>query len=224
VAHHVESAAFARPGRKLIGALALLAITLHASACASLPGGGGSGTAVERAMTNCVGSVVIGAIAGGVIGGIANGGRGAATGALVGGGAGSALCLVMVAVANEEDKQRILALERTAVADGVDKVDTYEREGVRRNVHTRVYGYNESLPATAVATKNTDPAKPKQQAPMQQAPITTGSANVASSTPGPRVCRYAETTIEVSGKGTATTDKQLYCRSASGDWEPVAAV
>jgi hypothetical protein len=35
-----------------------------------------------------------------------------------------------------------------------------------------------------------------------------------------KVCRYAETTVEVSGGGEALLEKELYCRTPSGDWEP----
>ena len=159
-------------------------------------------TAVDKAVQRCVGTVLVGAVGGALIGAAAGGKRGAATGGLIGGGAGGAMCAVMLAVANKEDRERIRQIEQAAVAQGASKTETYSHEGVARRVETRVSAYS-LAPSEAAAPPPSDGA---------------------AAAPGSKVCRYAETTIEVAGKGTANTGKQLYCRADNGDWAPVAAV
>jgi predicted lipid-binding transport protein (Tim44 family) len=167
-----------------------------------VPQDGQPQTAVDKAVQRCVGTVLVGAVGGALIGAAAGGKRGAATGGLIGGGAGGAMCAVMLAVANKEDRERIRAIEQAAVSQGASKSETYVSQGVPRRVETKVSAYS--------------------LGPSETASVSTGEAEAAA--PGPKVCRYAETTIEVAGKGTANTGKQLYCRADNGDWAPVAAV
>lgn len=195
------------------------AFSLCLTGCASLNKPGSARTSVDRAIENCVGTVFVGAVGGAIIGGIAGGSRNAGRGAIIGGAAGGVACAVMLAVANEEDKARILANERAAVASGTEKSEIYDRSGIKRRIATKVY--DEQPKAAEVKTppapKAKTAAKPAQTAKPPEPPL----AQVALPA-NQKLCRYAETTIEVDGQGATTTDRQLYCRSSNGDWEPAA--
>lgn len=181
------------------GILAFCLATASAG-CAGVGGNGAPLTALDRATQNCVGAMFLTTV-GGVAIGAMTGGRRAVEGGAVGLAAGGVLCAVMLAVANEEDKKRILENERLAVAEGKARSQSYAKDGVGRRIETRVYDYAASAPQPTPAAK---PSAAKKTA------VTTAAAPAP---PEARVCRYAETTIEVTGQGTASTDKQLYCRS-----------
>jgi hypothetical protein len=156
-------------------------------------------TSVEAAMQKCAGTMVVSTIGGALIGGMIGNRNSVATGALVGAGVGGVACAVMLAVANEEDKRRILENELEAVAAARAKVITYDHEGVRRRVHTQVT--DQPRAATPAPARRDSPAMARAK-----------EAGVS--------CRYAQTTIEVTGQGTTTTDKQLYCKNTVGKWQP----
>ncbi|RKR00440.1 hypothetical protein C7435_1648 [Maricaulis maris] len=97
-------------GRSIFGGL--LACALALQGCATTSGGGG--TAMDRAIRNCMLAVGAGALLGAVVGnntGSGRAGRGATTGALIGAGA----CTLLVAVANEQDRARMRELELAAI-------------------------------------------------------------------------------------------------------------
>jgi hypothetical protein len=91
-------------------------------------------TEVDKAIGQCVASVMVGALLGGVIGnnsGKGNAGRGAAIGAAAGGAA----CGVLLALAGEKD--RILAAQQSAVAAGGFQMASYVgKDGAARTVRT----------------------------------------------------------------------------------------
>ena len=203
-------------------AASLLVGTLALSGCAGagmMSGGGAPRTAVERAMQECVGTVVVGAVGGAILGTALGGSRNTAAGAIIGGEAGTVACAALIAMANEEDKARIAQLEKASVAEGRGRVDTYSKNGVERRVETRVYEWRANGPGpVAAASPPKAPAAPKSKASKSS---TSAPAETAST--GEKLCRYVETKVEVSGQGSATADKQLYCRTAQGDWEPAVA-
>lgn len=196
----------------------MCAAAIALSGCASLPIGREPRTAVERAMQNCLGTVVGGAVVGALFGAALGGGNNVAKGAIIGGAAGTVACAALVAMANEEDKARIAEIERVSAAEGKGRIDTYARAGVTRKVETRVYEYK-----TSASLGGPPPASSNKPAKKSEKPVTTGSVGGGAPASTERVCRYVETSVEVSGQGTATADKQLYCRTAAGDWEPAAA-
>jgi len=91
---------------------------------------------------------------------------------------------------------------RAAVAAGRNRTDDYSRDGVHRRVSTKVTPYKEAGQTQGKGSSGDGAVKP-----------ISGSQ---------KICRLAETTVDVDGKGEAALEKQLYCRTPSGDWEPAA--
>lgn len=101
-----------------------LAVSTAVSGCATTSGSYGGGTAMDRAIRNCMMSIGAGAILGAVIGnntGSGSAGRGAAIGAVAGAGA----CAVFIAVANEQDRARLRELELAALNSGSTQYQTF---------------------------------------------------------------------------------------------------
>mgnify|MGYP007080555079 CR=1 FL=1 len=104
--------------------LTCLCVGVVLSGCATVDPANDTRTEVDKAIGRCIASVAVGTILGAVIGnnlGDGDAGRGAAIGA----GAGGALCAVMMAVANEEDKRRIAALQMRTYEQGAPQVESY---------------------------------------------------------------------------------------------------
>ena len=112
-----------------------LAMTLCAVLLVSGPMGcatAGS-SAIERANSQCVASVLIGGVIGAAIGNNVGDGD-ARTGALIGVAAGGAMCAILQAMATEEDRRQIAALEAEALEAGAFREATYTVNGKTRTV------------------------------------------------------------------------------------------
>lgn len=119
----------------LRNASAALALAGLLAGCATTGGSQGPRSEVDRAIGQCVGTVLVGALLGGAIGNNTGGGD-AKRGAALGAAAGGAVCAVLLAVASEKD--RILAEQRTAVAAGGLQTASYKgSDGAMRTVRTR---------------------------------------------------------------------------------------
>lgn len=89
--------------------------------------------ALDRANAQCVATILIGGVVGAAIGnntGSGNAGRGAAIGLAAGGAA----CLILQAMATEEDRRRIAALEAEALEAGEFRQASYVVNGKARTV------------------------------------------------------------------------------------------
>jgi hypothetical protein len=108
---------------------------------------------------------------------------------------GAGLCAVVLAMNNEEDKRRVREAQLAALNAGKDRTDSYVgQDGNQRVIKTSV------TPATA-------PANLKKQ-------VASNGTNFV----GP--CRRTQTEISVQGKGSASLDPEVVCRTAQGDWLP----
>jgi uncharacterized membrane protein YebE (DUF533 family) len=152
--------------------------------------GDGSRTALDRSIGKCALSIGAGAILGALIG-AASGRKGAGTGALVGAGAGTVACAVILAMNNEQDKARVRAEQAATLNSGHATQETYVGDdGQARTIRTSVEAANIPTAVNATATAS------------------------------PTICRRTQTQITVQGKGSATLDPEISCRTAQGDWVP----
>jgi hypothetical protein len=147
---------------------------------------------MDRAIGECAASVAAGAVLGAVIGGIAGGNRGAGRGALIGGAVGVGRCAVLMQMAAAEDRQRLRAAERAAIAANASQT-------------------------TSIRTKSGKSASIRTQVTPASAPVPAS----ASKAPAYTTCRYAEQSVTVDGQ-TASGGRQLWCRADTGDWTAVA--
>lgn len=181
--------------KKLIVPIAAASLALTGCATAG-------GTAMDRAWGQCGVAVVGGAVLGAIIGnntGSGNAQRGAGTGGLVGVG----ICGVLLAMASEEDKQRIREAEYAALETGEDREDTYiGTDGKRRTILVRTDdapAREWSVPADATQTAGTPDQKP-------------GTVT--------DICRYRQTTLTVEDTGSGSLDRELVCRNPqTRTWE-----
>lgn len=159
----------------------LLALSLLVSACATT--GSGQGSALERSIAGC--SLAIGA---GLLRDILHQNRPAAGTVL-----GVAVCGVLLALNNEEDKRRIAENQQAAALAGEARSASYVGpDGNHRTVTTTVR---------------------EAQAPPQLASV---AAPGGGRFIGP--CRYTQTSIAAAQQGNATLDPELVCRTDRGDW------
>lgn len=174
---------------------ALLAVLLAVQGCSTTGSGPGrvEETATQRAIRNCIGSVVISAGIGALAGAVAGGGNRIARGAVIGAAAGVGVCAVLMEVAAAEDRARIREAEQAAIAANATQT---------RSIRTRS-GKPASV-TTRVTTAPIPPSRPSQE---------TADASFTA-------CRYAEQTISVSAQ-SASAGRQLWCRTTAGDWQPV---
>ena len=177
----------------------VLALSLTAS-CATTGAGGRPATEVEKAMGQCVAAVAIGALAGAIIGnntGSGDADRGARRGALVGVG----VCVVLIAMANQRDRERIAQLQIQAAANGQNQVDTYPgNDGRTHRIET---WYKGDVP---------DPEYIAQPPPTAVDPTPAPAAAA-------RLCRHVDTRLTVQGAArTATINDQIVCRNPDGQW------
>ncbi|HKO20810.1 MAG TPA: hypothetical protein VJU82_18190 [Acidobacteriaceae bacterium] len=108
---------------------------------------------------------------------------------------GAGLCAVVLAMNNEEDKRRVHEAQLAALNAGKDGTESYVgQDGDERVIKTSVQ------PADT-------PANLDKQ-------VASDGANFV----GP--CRRAQTEISVQGKGSASLDPEVVCRTAQGDWLP----
>lgn len=108
---------------------------------------------------------------------------------------GAGLCAVVLAMNNEEDKRRVHEAQLAALNAGKDRTDSYVgQDGDQRVIKTSV------TPAAAPLDLNKK--------------LASDGANFV----GP--CRRTQTEISVQGKGSASLDAEVVCRTAQGDWLP----
>jgi hypothetical protein len=108
---------------------------------------------------------------------------------------GAGLCAVVLAMNNEEDTRRVRAAQLAALNAGTDRTDTYVgKDGNERTIKTSIQSAD-------------TPANLKTQVASDGAKFV-----------GP--CRRTQTEISVQGKGNASLDPEVVCRTAQGDWLP----
>ncbi|WHA43994.1 hypothetical protein [Agrobacterium larrymoorei] len=159
---------------------------------------------MDRAIGQCVASVVISAGIGALAGAAIGGGRSAGRGALVGGAVGVGACAVLMQIAAAEDRARIRQEEENAVAANASRTSSFSsKNGKHVAVTTKVT--NAPVP-TPRATGTTSSTEKKE----------------AAAKPQFTACRYAEQTVNVEGQA-ADGGRQLWCRLDTGDWKPIAS-
>ena len=108
---------------------------------------------------------------------------------------GAGLCAVVLAMNNEEDKRRVREAQLAALNADTDRTETYVgKDGNERTIKTSVQ------PASTPTN------------------LTARAASDGTKFVGP--CRQTQSEITVQGKGTASLDPEMVCRTAQGDWLP----
>lgn len=118
---------------------------------------------------------------------------GGGDGAAIGAGVGGGLCAVMLVLASEEDRKRARELELEAV------IKAEPGETVSSSLTTQ---NGQQVTLTTIVDNAAPPPSSIQQA--------------------ERTCRYAQTTFATGGS-SQQLDRQIYCRTTDGNWEPYAA-
>lgn len=221
-----------------------VAITVFASlfvqACSTVSGGSGvvRSTAMDRAIGGCIGSVAVGAVSGAIIGAAIGGRSGLERGALVGAAAGVGRCAVLVQLAAAEDKAKLREAELAAISSNRSGTRTITtKSGKSAKVRTTVTAAPlPEAPKKRVAAK---PAAPANTAPNTDSgsnvvvagdQVEVADAQLASPAESAFVanasdfteCRFSQLFVEMEGQ-SAEADKQKWCKSGDGTWEPVAA-
>lgn len=206
--------------RASIAAVVMCCIAVQGCTTTSADGTKVSSTAMDKAVSDCVASVAIGAISGAVIGGVLGGNRGMGQGAAIGAVAGVGRCAILIEIAAAEDRAKVREAELAALQ--TDKSQTRSirtRNGKSATVRTRV------TPAPLPATKAENPV----QAPVAQSNITPAAPQTSATAVASyaeelnsnyTACRFTELLIDMDG-GTADAGKQKWCKGSQGDWEPV---
>lgn len=185
----------------------LLALAMLVSACATegaidratgLPM-----TEVQRAQKNCRTAIASAAVLGAIAGAAASNRRNAGQGALIGGAAGglvgAGFCGVMLAVANEKDRQKIAELQRASLDSGQAQTASYQGEDGRvRQIDVQVQDVPDPVAAAVPASGTAAPE-------------------------APRLCRRQNVSFQVATKGSASLKPEIFCRTSDGDWKPVIA-
>lgn len=136
------------PVGRVLATAAVMLLALQGCTTASGSSGGMQRTAMDRAIGECAASVAAGAVLGAVIGGITGGNRGAGRGALIGGAVGVGRCAVLMQMAAAEDRQRLRAAERAAIAANASQTTSIRtKSGKNASIRTQV------TPASAPASK-----------------------------------------------------------------------
>ncbi len=194
--------------KRIIGAALIFPIFASAlSGCTTVAGGASyaSQTATDKAIGQCVASVVISAGIGALVGAAIDGGNGAGRGAIIGGVAGVGACAVLIQVAAAEDRARVRTAERDAIAQNASGTTRFS---------------NKSGKDVAVTTSVSNAPIP---APRKTTTSSATPAKVAVETkPQFTACRYAQQTVSVEGQ-SAGGGRQLWCRLDTGDWKPIAS-
>ena len=210
--------------------IAVCAIGSMACSCVGAPGAGGNAWAIDNVTSQCVASVLGGALVGGLIGAAAGHGRGGAigTGAAIGLAAGGAMCAVMVQL-DEQDRARIRAAQLAAARTGqLASLNYRGSDGLNRSITVRP-GQEVYLPTPVTMEPVPNPTTPPARAPsttpapdMAMGSASRSAAEIAAAS-GKRICRQVETNVSVQSKGDTAAPAQTICRTPSGDWEPAQA-
>ena len=172
----------------------LMIAALLTGACATGPrdSEGRPRTALDRSIGQCAVSIIGGALVGALLGAATRRG-GAGTGAAIGAGVGTVACVIILAVNNEEDRERIRQAQQRAYQAGRSATVQYVgQDGAPRFIKTSV----EQLSIQPQAS--------------------TGDPNETFVGP----CRRAQTSITVGNKGTVALDSEVVCRTSMGDYLP----
>lgn len=156
-------------------------------------------TAMDRAIGECVASVVISAGIGALAGAALNGRGGAGRGAIIGGVAGVGACAVLMQVAAAEDRARVREAELAAIKSNSSRTTSFANKSGKKVAVT-----------TSVAT-----------APVPKSRPTASGTTTAKAKPEFTACRYSQQTVSVEGQ-SASSQKQLWCRLNTGDWKPIS--
>src|SRR3569832_130116 len=178
---------------------AMLAAVMLAS-CATGPRDkdGHPRTALDRSIGQCIATMAISTIAGALLGAAINRRNGAATGAAIGAGAGAVQCAIIIALNNEQDRQRIRDAEQAAYNSGRSTTTQFVgQDGTPRSIHTSVA------------------AAPMPAQLLTPAGAGGGTSDDNSAIVGP--CRSAQTQI-VAAQGTVNLEPEIVCRTTQGDW------
>ena len=189
----------------------LVSGVLAISACATTA----EQTAVQRAIGQCAVTVGGGALLGAVIGNNTGDGD-AGTGAVIGAVAGAGACAFLLYRASEQDKQRIRELELAALnAEQTGRtVNTFTAENGTDQITVETFteeAPREELPEAV------------QAAYVPDAPVVAPAAGteVAGAEAPEKIsytnCRYVTQSISV-GDDNLQGDRQLTCRTTTGDW------
>lgn len=192
--------------KRATGAVLVVGLaTSSLSGCTTVGGASyASQTATDRAIGQCVASVVISAGLGALAGAAINGGRGAGQGAIIGGAVGVGACAVLMQVAAAEDRARVRDAEREAIAANATQTKRFS---------------NNTGKSVAVTTNVTSAPIP---GPKKTASASSKPAKAeAEAKPQFTACRYSQQTVSVDGQ-SANGGKQLWCRLDTGDWKPIA--
>ncbi len=182
-------------------------MTTSLSGCTTTGAGFASQTAMDRAIGQCVASVVISAGIGALAGAAIDGSSGAGRGALIGGAAGIGACAVLMQVAAAEDRARVRDAERAAVAANSSQTTRFSNDS-GRNVAVTTNISNAPIPTPRKAASSSTTAK-------------VVPAKAADAKPQFTACRYSQQTVSVDGQ-SASGGRQLWCRLDTGDWKPIA--
>lgn len=197
--------------RRLSVVATLAAGSISLQACTTLPSGNYTtrSSAMDRAIGSCVGSVIVGAGVGALVGAAVGGDRGAGRGALIGAAGGLGRCAVLIELAAQEDREKARRAELDAVRTGSTKsTNIKNRAGKSVAVRTVV----KAAPIPQKLQQRPTPAEPK----VASVPTPTAPAPKVQYT----ACRQAESTVSAGGS-SASTGSQLWCRTQTGDWEPI---
>jgi len=113
-------------------------------------------------------------------------------------------CAIIIALNNEQDRERIRQAEQAAYSSGRSTTTQFVgRDGMARTIRTSVAAA--PIPAQLVT------------------PASGGAAADSSADAIVGPCRSAQTQIIAPNQGTVTLDPELVCRTAQGDWIAVNA-
>ncbi|WP_417435887.1 hypothetical protein [Hoeflea sp.] len=206
--------------RVSIAAVMMCGIAVQGCTTTSADGRKVRSTAMDRAVSECVASVAIGAISGAVIGGVIGGSRGMGRGAAIGAVAGVGRCAILMEIAAAEDRAKVREAELAALQSNRAQTRSITtKNGKSATVRTKVT----PAPLPVAKAEKPAPVEVVQPAATPAAPQTSATA-VASYAEELNsdytACRFTELLIDMDG-GTADAGKQKWCKSSQGDWEPV---
>lgn len=203
----------------------VLAIAALFNSCTQGPintaaaGSGSSG--LDAAIGRCVATTVIGGIVGGVIGHYVGGQNGVGTGIALGAGAGAASCAVLTAI-NERDKEQIRRAQLAAAESGTSQIYSYQGDDGRLH---QLSAAASAVPADAMpplpeAEQERETTPPPKSLTSSSRVVKSAAPEASRSPSDERVCRYVDTTLEISGQGSTALPRELVCRTPDGDWRP----
>ena len=195
-------------------------------------------TAIDKAIAECIGGMVVSTAAGALIGAAFGGNAGAERGAIIGAAAGAGRCVVLIELAAQEDKRQVYEAQLNALK--VDRTTTSSittQKGKKATVRTKVT--EAPLPPPKKVTVAAAPAPQAPSVPQTSTETAAASAPAApqatNTGTGPLLassyveerqdytaCRFTELLVDIDGQ-SADGGKQKWCKGGDGSWEPVAS-